>query len=116
MKYLFKEWNEACLSTGIPAISTDTAARIFAVLYVHGNNEAFCLEPKFLADVDYIRKRFKILEAVTPTEDTFEFRGMLKSYIEELEDVARGTGGITILCDCEFNPLYRKHGQLKLKK
>ena len=49
-------WNEACLSAGLKSISTDSAARIMAVVYVHGNNEAFCPNQKFLADVDYIRK------------------------------------------------------------
>ena len=47
-----KLWNDACLSAGLKSISTDNAARIMAVVYVHGNNEAFCFKHKFLADLD----------------------------------------------------------------
>lgn len=58
METLKDMWDEACLSTGIPAISIDTSARILAVVYVHGNNEAFVCNKTFLADVRYIQKRF----------------------------------------------------------
>ena len=50
-------WNRTCLSAGIPAISEDTCARILACLYVHGNNEAFTLSGKFIADIEYLRGR-----------------------------------------------------------
>ena len=33
------QWNEACLQLGLPSLTTDTAAKIMAVLYVYGNNE-----------------------------------------------------------------------------
>ena len=33
------QWNEACLQLDLPSLTTDTAAKIMAVLYVYGNNE-----------------------------------------------------------------------------
>ena len=49
-------WNNACLQAGIKSISTDSAARIMAAGYVHGHNEAFCLNKVFLADGQYMKK------------------------------------------------------------
>ena len=33
---LQQDWLEACEQVGIPAITTDTSARIMAIMYVHG--------------------------------------------------------------------------------
>lgn len=82
MQTLKELWNATCLSAGIPAISTDTAARIMAVTYAHGNNEAFVLNPNFVADLDYICKRFHIHGAGTPNAD---FAELLRKYVSELE-------------------------------
>ena len=49
---LRKTWNETCLNAGIPSISLDKAALTCAVLLEYGNNEAFTLNDKFLADID----------------------------------------------------------------
>ena len=38
-KTLRHQWNEACLQLDLPSLTTDTAAKIMAVLYVYGNNE-----------------------------------------------------------------------------
>lgn len=76
-------WNKACLHAGIPAISTDTAARIMAVVYVHGNNEAFTFNQNCIADMDYIQKRFGMYGAGVPDS---EFARLLKGYIKELEE------------------------------
>ena len=75
-------WNDACLSAGLKSISTDNAARIMAVVYVHGNNEAFCFNQKFLADVDYIRKEYHIGGSEIPDP---EFSRLVKVYSDELE-------------------------------
>ena len=83
METLKDMWDEACLSTGIPAISIDTSARILAVVYVYGNNEAFVCNKTFLADVRYIQKRFGIYGGETPNAD---FSVVLRQYIKELED------------------------------
>ena len=76
-------WNRTCLAAGIPAINEDTCARILACLYVHGNNEAFTFNGKFIADMEYIQNRFHIHGAGTPDPDFVE---LLQGYIRELEE------------------------------
>lgn len=80
---VYSQWLESCLNAGIPAISTDTAARIMAILYEYGNNEGFTYNKKFLAEMKYIQDRFGIHGACTP--DSY-FREVLKGYIKELQD------------------------------
>lgn len=60
------DWNSAMLQVGIPAISTDTAAKIMAVLYLYGNNEDMVYNKKLLADIRYIQRRFCICGGKTP--------------------------------------------------
>lgn len=81
MENLRKQWNEACLVAGIPAITKDTSARLMAVLYVHGNNEYMTHNQQFLDDVDYIQKRFKIEGGEVPD---FDFSRLVKHYVSEL--------------------------------
>lgn len=80
---VYAQWLESCRQADIPAISTDTAARLMAVLYEYGNNEGFVLNQKFLADKDYIQERFGLhgMGVVKP-----EFHRLLKGYIKELQD------------------------------
>lgn len=82
----YSKWLESCLQCGIPAISTDTAARIMAVLYEYGNNEGFTYNQKFLADKDYIQKKFGLYEMgiVEP-----KFHTLLIQYVKELQDYQR---------------------------
>lgn len=77
------DWNTACLQMGIPAIRTDTCARIMAVLYMYGNNEYMVYNKTFLADVRYIQDRFGLHGAGTLQHD---FAVLLKQYVKELED------------------------------
>lgn len=86
MENLRKQWNDACLSIGIPAISKDTSARILAVLLVHGNNEAFVLNKHFVADVEYIQERFNFKGGEIPDA---EMRRMVKQYVDELEEYCK---------------------------
>lgn len=79
----YKRWLHDCLTVGIPAISTDTAARIMAVLYEYGNNEGFTFNQKFLAEKDYIQDRFGLREMCVPKP---EFHALLKQYVKELEE------------------------------
>lgn len=82
METLKDLWNKACFSADIPAISIDTSARIFAVVYVYGNNEAFVYNKSFLSDIRYIQKRFRIYGTGIPDAD---FVALLQKYIKELE-------------------------------
>lgn len=76
------DWNMTCFATGIPAISTDTCARLMAVLYVHGNNELMTHHKGFLADVRYIQLRYHLHGSRSPDADFIE---KLQVYIKELE-------------------------------
>lgn len=60
MTDLRKQWNEACLQLGIPALTTKTSAKIMAILMHYGNNEAMTHSPHFIADCEYISKRYRI--------------------------------------------------------
>ena len=80
---LQEQWNNACLSLGIPAITLDTCARIMAVVYYYGNNEEMVFNKKFLNDVEYIRKRFQIYGTGTPPT---EFADRLRKYVAECEE------------------------------
>lgn len=79
---LRKQWNDSCLELGIPSLTMHTAARIMAVVYVFGNNEAFVTNAKFTADVEYICRRFGIGGGETPNQDFVE---TLKTYVAECE-------------------------------
>lgn len=84
MKQNIKQlFNEALYSVGIPAISLDTSARIYAVLYVHGNREEFVLNDNFVADIRYIQKRYHISGGEIPDAD---FALALRKYIKILEE------------------------------
>jgi len=76
------DWNMACLAAGIPAITTDTSARLMAVLYVHGNNEQMVFHKGFLADARYIQQRFRLYGTGVPDA---EFVSLVQGYIKELE-------------------------------
>lgn len=84
MENLYKKWIESCLQADIPAISTDTAARLMAVLYEYGNNEGFTYNKRFLADIEYIQSRFHVLGG--EVVDNLEFVSLLKGYVKELQD------------------------------
>ena len=79
---LQRDWLEACEQAGIPAITTDTSARIYAIMYVHGGGqEDMVLNKKFVNDVLYIQRRFHIMGGEVPDE---EFVSIMKRYINEL--------------------------------
>jgi hypothetical protein len=86
---LRKVWNETCLNAGIPSISLDKAALTCAVLLEYGNNEAFTLNDKFLADIEYIQKRYRIFGAETPDA---EFAEALKEYVTKINKFEKENG------------------------
>lgn len=74
-------------SVGLPYISRDTAARIFAIVYVHGGGEEeMVLNRKFTNDVKYIQRRFGIQGGCVPEA---EFASLLQHYVRELEQYER---------------------------
>lgn len=78
----YKAWLRDCLTMGIPAISTDTSARILAVVCVLGNNEQMVMSPQCRAELEYIQNRFGIEGGETPKTEIIE---PLKEHIAELE-------------------------------
>lgn len=70
------------LSVGLPVISRDTSARILAVIYGYGNNEAFAMSPKLTEDIKYIQERFGIKGGAVPEK---EFADLLRWYIKDIE-------------------------------
>lgn len=70
---LRKQWNDACLSIGIDSISPSKAAKIMAVLMHLGNNEAMVMNQHFLADVYYIKERYKLQGGEIPDVEFIEY-------------------------------------------
>ena len=79
---LYKEWLSAFESVGINAISRDTAARILAVTYVHGNNEELVHNKKYMLEIKHIQKMFGIEGCCTPPPEMVD---LIKYYVKELE-------------------------------
>lgn len=89
MSELKKLWNESCLNADIPAITTDTAARLMAVLMYHGNNEELTHNTKFMADCEYIQKKYSIFGGELVSG---EFSSKLIEYARELEEYEKSNG------------------------
>lgn len=79
---LYKDWLGAFAAIGMPAISRDTAARILAVTYVHGNNEAFVYNEKYLQDIKHIQQVYQVDGGESPDA---ELVLLIKQYVNELE-------------------------------
>jgi len=79
---LYKDWLGAYEAIGIPAISHHAAARILAVTYVHGNNEALVMNKKYLAEVEHIKKMYHVDGGESPDDELVE---LIQQYVKELE-------------------------------
>ena len=91
--------NEACLQFYLSSLTTDTAAKIMAVLYVYGNNENMVLNNHFVADCDYIQKRWHIQGGETPDIDfVVKFQCWHKDILDYEKEHAEGI----VLCAVKF--------------
>lgn len=79
---LYRDWLGAFAAIGTPAIGRDTAARILAVTYVHGNNEALVYNDKYLQDIHHIEKMYHLEGGEPPDADLVM---LIKHYVSELE-------------------------------
>lgn len=79
----YKRWLESFRQLGLPAISTDTSARILAIVHSLGNNEQMVLCPQLRADLEYMQKVFGINGGETPKAEIIE---PIKHYICEIEN------------------------------
>lgn len=91
---LYKDWLGAFAAIGTPAIGRDTAARILAVTYVHGNNEALVYNDKYLQDIYHIQQMYHVEGGESPDAELVE---LIQQYVKELEqyrdDHANGPTG-----------------------
>lgn len=79
---LYSDWLGAFAAIGTPAIGRDTAARILAVTYVHGNNEALVYNDKYLQDIYHIQQMYHVEGGESPDGELVE---LIKHYVSELE-------------------------------
>lgn len=79
---LYSDWLEAFAAIGTPVIGRDTAARILAVTYVHGNNEALVYNDKYLQDIHHIQQMYHVEGGESPDADLVI---LIKHYVSELE-------------------------------
>lgn len=79
---LYRDWLGAFAAIDTPAIGRDTAARILAVTYVHGNNEALVYNDKYLQDIHHIEKMYHMEGGDSPDADLIM---LIKQYVSELE-------------------------------
>lgn len=80
---LQQDWLNSCLAADIPAVTRDTAARIFAVLNVYGGeHEEMVMNHKFTNEMKYIQRRYGIEGGQRPDTDVVQ---LIQHYITELE-------------------------------
>lgn len=82
---LYRDWLDAFDKIDVNVISMDTSARILAVTYVHGNNEALVHNQKYVLEIKHIQKRFGIDGCGTPPPEMVD---LIKEYVKELEQYA----------------------------
>ena len=100
------QWNEACLQLGLPSLTIDTSAKIMAVLYQYGNNEAMVFNHHFVADCEYIQKRFHIQGGETPDAEFVAKYNKWLSDILEYEKNHPGTDDIVPWAVKLFKDMY----------
>ena len=77
-----KQWNDACKAAGLKPVTTDTAARIMAIIYMFDREDiTHC--PKLLADIEYIQSEYGIDGGKIPHSD---FQKLFAKYVKEIED------------------------------
>jgi hypothetical protein len=81
---LQQDWLNACLAADIPAVTRDTAARLLAVLYVHGGgHEEMVMNRKFTNEMRYIQRRYGIEGGHKPDAEVVR---LVQHYVTELEE------------------------------
>jgi len=81
---LQQDWLNACLAADIPAVTRDTAARLLAVLYVHGGgHEEMVMNHKFTNEMRYIQRRYGIEGGKRPDAEVVR---LIQHYVTELEE------------------------------
>lgn len=80
----YSKWLDACLQSGIPAISTDKAAKILAMVYVlGGSHSSYTYSTRLRSDLEYIKSKFHIEGSETPDARIIP---LIRQYSQELEN------------------------------
>ena len=100
MTTLREQWLRSFQQVGIKPIRTDTAARILAILYVHGGtSENFTHNRNLIEDAKYLQDEYHIHGTGIVDAD---FAELLKKYVKELEDYekehSKGAVGLEEIC------------------
>lgn len=84
MSDIYSLWLESCRQADIPALSTDTCARLLAIIGVIGGSmEVFTHNKKLIADWKYAQKKLSVQGGETPD---VEGARLIKNYYHELMD------------------------------
>lgn len=82
MPTLYEQWIHSCEMANIEPFSIDTAARLSAIAYVYTPSEEFTHNPKAMADMGYISRRYRLYGGEVPDS---EFTALLRGYVKDLE-------------------------------
>ena len=83
MSSLRKQWNDTCKAAGLKPISTDTAAKILAIVYVlGGEREVFTHNEKLKSDIEYIQDVYGFKGGQTPNKEVAD---LFRKYVVELD-------------------------------
>lgn len=83
MSNLRKQWNDACKAAGLVSISKDTAAKLLAVIYVHGGErEVFTHNEKLKSDLEYVQETYSFFGGLIPD---VEVKNKFRNYVKQLE-------------------------------
>ncbi|MGM9861220.1 MAG: hypothetical protein ACI30W_01355 [Muribaculaceae bacterium] len=81
---LYQQWADAFASIGLSHISTETAAKLLAILYVYGgSSEDFTHTPRLLTDIQTAQRMFNIEGGEEPSPEGVL---LIQKYIKELND------------------------------
>lgn len=77
-----KQWDDTCKAAGLKPVTTDTAARIMAIVYEFDREDiTHC--PKLLADIEYIQNEYGIDGGKIPHPN---FRDLFAKYAKDIEN------------------------------
>lgn len=85
---IYKQWADAFASIGLSHISTETAAKLLAILYVYGGSyEGFTHTPNLLTGILTAQRMFNIDGGESPSAEGIL---LIRQYSKELEDDLKG--------------------------
>lgn len=81
---IYQQWLDSCREIGLPALSTDSCARLLAIVGVIGGSmEAFTHNEKLIAEWKYAQQKLNVLGGETPDEEGVL---LIRKYYSELKN------------------------------